>query len=162
MSMDDVIRQMREREELMRWLVEGPLGDPRSRELIFDRAHEAARALEMIDTNSIATALNHLAAPEFVQALESATRQASEFMKRLQSPESLAGIERFLTATAGRPARQRSPGFASLWPTTSTALSCALNSTRRWPSSSCSMPRNIWTNSRTSRTSTTGCCCGSR
>src|SRR5262245_29700738 len=94
MTMDDVIRQMRERDEMMRRLAEGPLGDPRTRELVLGRVSEAARALEMIDTNSIAAALNRLAAPEFVQALERVTRRASEFMERLQSPETLAAIER--------------------------------------------------------------------
>jgi hypothetical protein len=54
MSMDDVIRQMRKRDEMMRRLAEGPLGDPRTRELILGRTNEAARALDMMEKNSVA------------------------------------------------------------------------------------------------------------
>jgi hypothetical protein len=94
MIMDDMIRQMRERDEMMRRLAEGPLGDPRTRELILGGANEAARALQIMDRNSVAAVMSRLATPEFAQALEMAARQASEVMERLRSPEMLEAIER--------------------------------------------------------------------
>jgi len=94
MTMDDVIRQIRERDQMMRRLAEGPLGDPRTRDLILGRANEGARALEMIEKNSVAAVMARVATPEFTQALERAVRQASQVMDQLRSPEMLAAIER--------------------------------------------------------------------
>lgn len=91
--MDNLIRQMHERDETLRRLVEDPLSDLRTRELIFDRANEMTHALEMIDRNSVAAAMRRLATPEFAQALETAARQANEIVERLRSPEMLAAIE---------------------------------------------------------------------
>ena len=89
MTMDDVIRQMRERDEMMRRLAEGPLGDPRTRELILGQTNQAARAFEIIDRNSVAAVMSRLATPEFGLALENAALQASTIIERLRSPEML-------------------------------------------------------------------------
>lgn len=94
MTMNDLIRQMREREEMMRRIAEGPLGDLRTRELMLARVSETARALEMIENNSVATMMSRLATPEFVDTVEKMVRQASHIMERLRSPEMLAAIER--------------------------------------------------------------------
>ena len=94
MTMDDVIRQMRERDEMIRRLAEGPLGDPRTRELILGRTTEVARAIEMLEKNSVAAVMSRMATPEFAQALETAVRRASRVMDQLNSRELLAAIER--------------------------------------------------------------------
>ena len=92
--MDDVIRQLRERDEMMRRLAAGPLGDPRTRELILDRATDMARTIEMLEKNSAAAMISKMAMPEFAHALEIAAQQASRIMDQLRSPEMLAAIER--------------------------------------------------------------------
>ena len=98
MNMDDIIRQMQKRDEMMRRIADGPLGDARRLEGIIERASATSRAIELAQANSIATFMSRMATPQFALALEKTARQASEIMERLRAPDVTAAMERAAAA----------------------------------------------------------------
>lgn len=100
MSIDDFIRQLREREEAMRRIAEGPLADAKAFESILERASATERAIESAQMNSASSIISRMATPEFMLALEKSARQASVMMERLRAPEIIDAIERANAAQA--------------------------------------------------------------
>jgi hypothetical protein len=94
MTLIELMQQMRERDEMVRRLAEGPLADLRRNDELFRQANQMTRVIGDMERNSVAAVMKRLAAPEFLTALETAARQASETMHRLRAPEMLAAMER--------------------------------------------------------------------
>lgn len=89
--MDEVLRQIKERDEMLRRLAEGPAAEYLRNQEAFVRAADLARTLE---TNAVASALARLQTPEFATVLEQATRRASEIIDQFRTPEFMAAVER--------------------------------------------------------------------
>ena len=94
MSVDEFIRQMREREEMMRRIAEGPAAELLRNQEAMARIATFAKT---IDTTA-ATALARLQTPEFAMALETAARRASEIMDSSRTPEFQSAVERAVAA----------------------------------------------------------------
>jgi hypothetical protein len=90
--LDDFMRRLREQEEMIRRLTEGPLRYFRENEAVLERAQEFARGL---DASALAAAAQ---ATEFQRALSGAAQFAemtNGALARLARPESIAAMERF-------------------------------------------------------------------
>jgi hypothetical protein len=89
--MDEFFRQMKERDEMLRRLAEGPAAEYLRNQEALARMSDLART---VDTNAIANALARLQTPEFAEALEQAARRASQIIDQFRTPEVLAAIDR--------------------------------------------------------------------
>jgi hypothetical protein len=92
LPLDEFLRRLREQDEMIRRLTEGPLRYLRENEAAIERAQEFARGL---DTSAMATAVQAL---QFDQTLSRAAEFAeltNAAVARLALPESITGMERF-------------------------------------------------------------------
>ena len=86
--MDEMVRQMKERDEMMRRMAEGPAAE------FLRTQQELMRIARALDTSAIASTIARLQTPEFVTALEEATRRAGRMVEQFRAPEFLSAIER--------------------------------------------------------------------
>ena len=89
--MDDVIRRMKQQDDMIRRLAEGPASELLRHQDTLARIDDFARGL---GAEAAATAIARLSTPEFAQAMEAAERFTSEVLTRFQAPEFISAVER--------------------------------------------------------------------